>query len=652
MGQLTPAQREVLVAVVDTAVPALTVEPDPTGFWGRSGSDVGADVVVRRFVEGLPDPRFAGVQQLLDTMHDLGIPHADRAAREAILRTVSASSDAAAGAVRSLRSTACMAAAMVPDEHGHNPFWDHWGYPGPVVAPPLDEQPPIEPFVPSEHEVLHADVVVVGSGAGGGTIAGALATQGLRVVVVEAGGATSRRDYTQLEAVSNPKMMYRGGNAYTVDRNVALLAGATLGGGTTINWQNCVLPSDKMRREWATQHGLTGLDTDDFDRHLSAVLLRMGANDRCSDYNGPHQRMAEGSRALGWSLRTAVRNVDESTYDPALAGYTQFGDPSGSKRGTLQTYLEDAYDHGARILVHTRVDQVCVAAGRATGIAATYTDPADGRRVPVRVDAPHVVVACGALETPALLLRSGLGGPAVGRHLRLHPSVNVFGVYADDQRAWWGPPQAAVLDEFRDLDGDGYGVIIEGSQYYTGIYALQLARSDGKEHKQAMSRLGRMANFVSILREHGAGAVTVDERGRAVHSYELHDARDRSAFHRGIRALADLHLAAGAEELWMGSPAVPPFPRGHDLDAWLGLVTQLPIGAGGLVMGSAHQMGGARMGTDPTTSVAGPYGELHDVSGVWIGDTSAFPTASGANPMLTCMALAHRTAEAMRGRHA
>jgi choline dehydrogenase-like flavoprotein len=161
-----------------------------------------------------------------------------------------------------------------------------------------------------------------------------------------------------------------------------------------------------------------------------------------------------------------------------------------------------------------------------------------------------------------------------------------------------------------------------------------------------------MANFVSILREHGAGTVTVDERGRAVHSYELDDPRDRSALHRGIRALAELHLAAGAEELWMGSAAVPPFPRGHDLDAWLGLVTQLPIGAGGLAMGSAHQMGGARMGTDPTTSVAGPYGELHDVSGVWIGDTSAFPTASGANPMLTCMALAHRTAEAMRGRHA
>jgi choline dehydrogenase-like flavoprotein len=650
MGQLSQVQQEVLRAVVDTAVPAVAVEPDPTGFWGRRGSDVGADVVVRRFVEGLPDLRFAAMARLLDTLAGLGITDRDVDAREALLRTVSAESTAAAGAVRSLRSTACMAAAMVPDERGRNPFWEHWGYPGPVVAAPRGERPHIEPHVPVAREVLDADVVVVGSGAGGGTIAGALATQGWRVVVVEAGGATSRRDDTQLEAVSNPRMLYRGGNAYTVDRNVALLAGATLGGGTTVNWQNCVPPSDSMRREWAAEHGLTGLDTDDFDLHLSAVLLRMGANDRCSDFNGPHQRMAEGARALGWSLRTAVRNVDEATYDPALAGYTQFGDPSGSKRGTLTTYLEDAFDHGASILVHTRAERICVEGQRATGIAATYRDPRDGRAVAVRISAPHVVVACGALETPALLLRSGIGGPAVGRHLRVHPSVNMFGVYAEDQRAWWGPPQAAVMDEFRDLDGDGYGLIIEGSQYYTGIYALQLARADGRQHKEAMSRLGRMANFVSIMRERGAGTVEVDDRGRAVHAYTLSDVRDHATLQRGIRALAELHLAAGAEQLWMGSAAIPPFARGDDLEAWLGLVGRVPIGAGGLVMGSAHQMGSARMGTDPATSVADPRGALHDVRGVWIGDTSAFPTASGANPMLTCMALARRTAAAINDR--
>ena len=438
-------------------------------------------------------------------------------------------------------------------------------------------------------------------------------------------------------------MMYRNGLSVSADGNIGLLAGATLGGGTTINWHNCVKPSAEVRREWA-EHGLADVDTPEFDRHLEAVLARMSANADCSDHNGPHQRMAEGAQSLGWSMHTAVRNVDPETYDPRTAGFTQFGDPSGSKRGTLTTYLRDAYDAGARILVRTRADRVTVADGRATGVVATCADESGSRTVEVR--AQDVVVACGALETPALLLRSGIGGPAVGHHLRLHPSAGIFGVYAEDQRAWWGPPQAAVVDEFRDL-GDGYGLLVEGSQYYTGVFAFQLARRDGRQAKEAMSKLGRMADFLFVLRDHGSGQVTVDDAGEAVHTYALTDERDVAAYRLGLRVMARLHEAAGAEELWFGTtPRV--WRRGEDLEAWVDELDRIPIGANGLFMGSAHQMGSARMGTDPATSVARPTGELHDVDGVWIGDTSAFPTASGANPMLTCMALAHRTAELHR----
>jgi choline dehydrogenase-like flavoprotein len=647
--ELTPVQREVLRAVVDTAVPALDAADDPHGFWSTPGSALGAHDLVEQFLGQLDDVSFAGIGQLLDGMAMLGIQHQGRAAREAILGSAAALSPEAAIAVQTLRGAACMLAHAAPDETGRNPMWAQYGYPGPVVAPPQVE-PHIRPHVPADGEVVAADVVVVGSGAGGGTIAGVLAKQGLTVVVLEAGGATGLADYAQLELLSSATMMYRGGLAMSADNNIGLLAGATLGGGTTINWQNCVKPSDAVRREWAQEHGLTGLDTEEFDRHLEAVLARMGANDRCSDLNGPHQRMVEGAKALGWSVHTAVRNVDEAAYDADLAGYAQFGDPSGSKRGTLATYLEDAYDAGAKILVHTKADQVCVEDGRACGVAATYTDPTTGTTAHVQVRAPHVVLACGALETPAVLLRSGLGGPAVGQHLRLHPSLGVFGVYAEDQRAWWGPPQAAVMDEFRDLDGNGYGLLIEGSQYYTGVFAFQLARRNGRDHKEAMSKLGRMSDLLFISRDHGGGQVALDENGDAVHTYAFDDPRDEAQIRKGIRVLCELHLAAGAEELYPAIPSIPPFRRGGDFDAWFAQVDALPLGAGGIVLGSAHQMGSARMGTDPATSVAQPTGELHDVPGVWIGDTSAFPTPSGANPMLTCMALAHRTAEHISGK--
>ncbi len=648
MAQLTPVQRDVLRALVDTAVPSLPPPggDDPHGFWATPGSAVGADEALAQYLATLPEVEQTGLAQLLDGLALLGFQHQGRAVREGMLGTAAALAPEAAVALSTLRAASCMLAHSLVDASGRNPFWPQYGYPGPVITPP-DAEPHITPHVPADGEVLEADVVVVGSGAGGGTIAGVLAVQGLSVVVLEAGGATSERDYRQLEIEASTTMMYRNGLSVSADGNIGLLAGATLGGGTTINWHNCVQPSAEVRREWAAEHGLTDVDTPEFDRHLEAVLARMGATDACSDFNGPHSRMAEGAAELGWSMHTAVRNVDPATYDPVAAGYTQFGDPSGSKRGTLNTYLRDAYDAGAKILPNTRADQVCVEDGRTTGVAATWTDPATGATRSTTVRAKHVVVACGALETPALLLRSGIGGPAVGHHLYLHPSAGIFGVYAEDQRAWWGPPQAAVMDEFRDL-GDGYGILVEGSQYYSGVFAYQLARRNGRDAKEAMSKLGRMADFLFIVREHAGGQVTIDEAGEAVHTYALTDARDVAAFRTGLRVMARLHEAAGAEEMWYGTtPRV--WRRGDDVEAWVDEVDQVPIGAGGLFMGSAHQMGSARMGTDPSTSVAGPTGELHDVAGVWIGDTSAFPTPSGANPMLTCMALAHRTAEHISG---
>ncbi|MFC4059104.1 GMC family oxidoreductase N-terminal domain-containing protein [Planomonospora corallina] len=642
MPALTPVQRDVLRALVDTAVPALEVADDPHGFWSTPGSAVGADEELAQYLLTLPEADQTGVAQLLDALAMLGFQHQGRATREGMIATASALAPEALDALATLRGGACMLAHSVPGAGGRNPFWAQYGYPGPQITPPQAE-PYITPYVPSDGEVIEADVVVVGSGAGGGTIAGVLAARGRHVVVLEAGGATSERDYRQLELEAGRTMMYRGGLSVSADGNIGLLAGATLGGGTTINWHNCVRPPEAVRREWAREHGLEGLDTAEFDRHLEAVLARMGANDRCSDFNGPHQRMAEGAKALGWSMHVAVRNVDEASYDPVAAGYTQFGDPSGSKRGTLTTYLRDAFDHGAKILVHTRAEKVTVAGGRATGVTAVRTDPVTGRAERVTVRAKDVVVACGALETPALLLRSGIGGPAVGHHLHLHPSAGVFGVYPEDQNAWWGPPQAAIVDEFADL-GDGYGLLVEGSHYYPGLFAFQLARRDGRQAKEAMSKLGRMADFLFLLRDRSGGRVTVDAAGEAVHTYALTDERDVAAYRRGLRVLAELHLAAGAEELWFGT-APPVFRRGDDLEAWIALLESMPIGAGGLFMGSAHQMGTARMGGDPASSVAKPTGELHDVAGVWIGDTSAFPSASGVNPMLTCMALAHRTAE-------
>jgi choline dehydrogenase-like flavoprotein len=375
------------------------------------------------------------------------------------------------------------------------------------------------------------------------------------------------------------------------------------------------------------------------------VLARIGANEEVSVYNGPHLRMVDGAQRLGWSHRRALLNIDPRLIESDRGALLTYGDRTGAKQGTLRTYLVDAAAKDARVFIRTTATRILVRDGRAAGVEARHTAE-DGSTTTFTIEADTVVVAGGALETPALLLRSGIGGPAAGRYLRLHPSILLTGRYAEPQRGWEGPIQSALVDEFAFPPGDASGFLIESVASQIGASAATLPWSGPADHKRRMAQAGHMVALVAIVGDRGAGSVTIDGTGSAVHWYPLEDDRDRAAWMRGLEALARLHEAAGAEEIWPLTPATsaPAWHRGEDLAAAVDAWQRIPLGPGGHYLGSAHQMGSARLGADPATSVAKPTGELHDVPGVWIGDTSAFPTALGVNPMVTCMALARRTA--------
>ncbi len=270
----------------------------------------------------------------------------------------------------------------------------------------------------------------------------------------------------------------------------------------------------------------------------------------------------------------------------------------------------------------------------------------DGTSRDIRVRAEDVVVACGALETPALLLRSNLGGPAAGRYLRLHPVPMVMGVYREPQRAWWGPPQAAMVDEHRDAVA-GHGYLVETAHNHPGLIGMSVPWRSGRDHKLLMGRASEMAAFIAVQRDHGHGQVSLDSTGEAEVTYPLVDEIDRAVTRHALRSMVQLHVAAGARALVDLHPARDVWTRGQDVDGYADRIADRSLGKGGRVLFCAHQMGSARMGTDPATSSTTPEGRLHDVDNVWIGDTSVFPTAVGSNPMLTCMAMARRTAHAL-----
>jgi choline dehydrogenase-like flavoprotein len=591
-----------------------------------------------------PAEDLAGVEQLLDLLALSGFRTLPAGARAAVLKGLAkASADAATG-LEDLQKLTVMLFYALPDRTGGNPSWRALGYPGPpeVAAPPARN---LEPTAVADDTALEADVCIVGSGAGGGVIAGILSDAGLDVVVLEAGGDPQEGDFPRHELEGMTRLYWRGGLTATEERNVTVLAGATLGGGTTVNWTNCVQPPDRVRKVWADEHGLTGLDTAAFDEHLDTVMGNIGATQEASDRNGPNEALRAAADAAGWSWKAAHRNTDPASYDPVTAGHMGYGDRSGSKRGTLQTYLAAAVRAGARVITSARADRVLVEAGRAVGVAATVTRP-DGTTTPLTVRARTVVAAAGALETPALLLRSGVGGPAVGRHLRLHPVAALVGLYDDDQRAWWGPPQSVIVDEFADGD-EGFGFLLECPHYGAGLSSAMIPWRSGRDHKLLMGKLGNASTFIGLVRDRGAGRVTIDAQGDAVVAYPLADALDRAHLMRALDVMAEAHVAAGARAIVDLAPGRSLWTRGGDLAAYTERLRGIPNGAGGRALFSAHQMGTARMGADAATSVADPEGQLHDVPGVWIGDTSAFPTAVGSNPMVTCMALARRTAQAI-----
>ena len=372
---------------------------------------------------------------------------------------------------------------------------------------------------------------IVGSGAGGGVIAGELAAAGRSVVVLEAGDYLDDADFDGLELNAYQRSYLGGGPFPTVEGAVSIVAGSGVGGGTVINWTNCLRTYDHVRAEWASEHGLSDLAESDFDRHLDAVFERLGVNDECSDLNGPHQRMREGCERLGYDFRLITRNADRDLYAPESAAFMGFGDASGSKRSTAKTYLVDAQAAGAEIFVGAAAGRILVEDGRAAGVEARWSDPAAPQpngagAATLTVRAPVVVVAAGAIQSPALLLRSRIGGPAVGDYLRLHPTVAVTAYYDEPQNWMWGPPQAALSHQYADT-GDGYGFLIECAQATTGLFAGAIPWRSGADHKRRMREWAHAAPFVGVTRERGHGRVVIDAAGNPLVHYPISDERDQ-----------------------------------------------------------------------------------------------------------------------------
>jgi len=512
---------------------------------------------------------------------------------------------------------------------GRNPLWPETGFERPALAP-LPAPARLVMRAPLRKEVIKADVIVVGSGAGGAVAAAELAAGGRKVIVLEQGALSRESDFDGDEASGAARLFWGRQLLTTEDLALSVFAGRTVGGGTVVNWSTSLRLPAEVRDEWAVA-GLDGMGLE-LDEHYDAIERRIHIDRDESAQNVPNALLAKGLDALGLNWATIPRNV-KGCGDCGSCGY---GCRRGAKQSTPVTYLADACARGAEILAGCHADRITTLNGQVTGIAGTV-EGAD-----IRVEAPLVVLAGGALGTPALLLRSGLGGPTVGKELHLHPVAPVVGLYEKPVRIWSGVPQSVVSDAFARLDG-AYGFRMEIPSALIGVLSASLPWRSAAEHRSLVARADHASVIIPIVRDRESGRVTADRQGRALVHYRVHGQTARHGV-RSIVEAARVHLAAGAREVLTLHTAPLRLTTGADIEAFAQEVTRRGIGANRLAMFSAHQMSTARMGADVRSSVADPDGRVRGVRGLVVADASAFPNASGVNPMLTVMALARRNA--------
>ncbi|MFI0445530.1 GMC family oxidoreductase N-terminal domain-containing protein [Actinomadura sp. 6N118] len=540
-----------------------------------------------------------------------------------------------------LQSTILAMFYTAPDERLTNPTWPAIGYPGPLLEPPTEAQFPktlrtLE--VPEDAGVLTADAVIVGSGAGGGAAAARLAAAGLKVMVLEKGAYRNEPDLPQLEALSFPNLYLGGGFIWSTTASVGLLAGSTVGGGTTVNSMACLPPPDYVLAEWA-RLGMEQADSQTFGAHVASVMTRINATPSNSVHNGVNRILMRAFEAAGLAHAVVARNARDD--DSRYCGECNAGCLTGCKQSTMKTFLQDASDDGALLLPRCDVQEILQADGVATGVRARLTSD-DGSVRDIMVHAPVVVLAAGALATPTLLQASSLGGPAVGHNLHVHPSYFMSGVFDEVVEGWAGQILTCVSHDFDHVEGD-HGFVIEAAPMGLGFWTALTAWHNGEQHKHEQLRLRHVSGIWGFARDHGAGTVRRGDDGMPLVTWELDDPIDLAVVRRCHVELAKLLKAAGAKEIFTFLPGDPRWHEGEDFEVFLGRLRRLS--RSDILTLSAHQSGTCATGTDPRTSVVDGRGQLHDTRGVYIVDASALPTAPGVNPMISIEAFASKTSD-------
>ena len=496
---------------------------------------------------------------------------------------------------------------------------------------------------------LEADVVIVGTGAGGGTAAEILAEAGLAVILVEEGPLSTARDFRMRESEAFSTLYQESAARKTKDKAIGILQGRCVGGGTTVNWTSSFRTPEATLAHWHRTFGLDGFAAADLAPWFARMETRLGIAPWDVPPNANNQALARGAAALGIETVAIRRNV-KGCWN---LGYCGMGCPTNAKQSMLVTTVPAALDRGATLVTRARALEFAHRGDRVTALSCVAMDSrgvhTTARRLSIRARA--YVAAGGAIGSPALLLRSRLPDPhgIVGKRTFLHPTVVSAALMPEQVDPFAGAPQSVYSDHFLDsapVDGP-IGFKLEAAPAHPLLMAITLP-GQGRAHASWMRELPRLHVALALLRDgfhpdSPGGTVTLDGGEAPVLDYPL-TPYVWEGVRRALDTMAEIQFAAGAKTV---------MPIHGDGAAYTSLAAaRAAIGAFALdplatPVVSAHVMGGCPLGPEPARAVVDTTGRHHHLANLHVLDGSLFPTSIGANPQLSIYGLVARLATAL-----
>jgi choline dehydrogenase-like flavoprotein len=483
----------------------------------------------------------------------------------------------------------------------------------------------------TKDQTLFADVVIVGSGAGGGTLAAELAEEGIDVIVLEEGSYNDKFDSHPSNSI---RRMYRDAGATMSLGNPPVLyqEGMTVGGSAVINGGMKWRTPESILHRWNVEDGLDRIGPKDMDFFFSRVENRINVAYQDPESIGrDNALLKEGADKNGWEVIPNRRNQLHCSGTNNCA----WGCPTGAKRSPIVTYIPRALHFGARIYSNVRVDKVLRKGKRAVGIEGRVVKANGKKGARITVAAKLVVSSCGSIQTPALLHRSGFKSHSgqLGRNLSMHPNVKVMAIFDEDVRGWEGVHQAYQVREFRQE-----GFVFAAVNIPPSIVAMT-APHFGRGLGNVMAEYNKTVVAGLLLEDTSLGRVVTMPGGNPMAFYQLNEI-DFVKLRRGLEMLCELLFSVGAKRVLLPIDGCDE-PTSAD-EARAILARSFPRSA--LEVVTVHLMGTARMGIDRRWAVTDSYGMFHDAAGLMICDASLFPSPIGVNPCLTIQTLATRNA--------